>query len=88
MTSKIGLKTCPKWLHTKYRESVNFTCQNCHKHENEVGKLIPHRLKRKIHGGLYTVAKLNSKENNIKIVCQKCHKLFHAKENKNIQSNK
>ena len=70
-------KTCPKWLKDKYREAVNYTCQRCNKHESEVGKLQPHRIKQGNNGGNYTVAKLNSKENNIKVLCNSCHTLIH-----------
>lgn len=42
---------------------VDYTCQNCHKHEEEVGTLEPHRIKPK---GEYSL-------NNIKMVCFKCH---------------
>ncbi len=82
-----GYKICPPWLKIKYRQAVNFTCQDCNKHEEKVGTLSPHRLKRANKGGLYSVVKLNHKENNVKIVCSSCHKKYHYNENKNIKSN-
>jgi len=38
-----GNKKCPAWLRKKYKEAVNFTCQECHKPESEVGELQIHR---------------------------------------------
>jgi len=55
------------------REFVNHICEECHKHEKEVGKLQPHRIKRGYLGGTYNLR-------NIKMVCEKCHKLFHYGE--------
>jgi 5-methylcytosine-specific restriction endonuclease McrA len=75
-----GYEDCPQWLKKKYREAVNFTCQNCRKKESEVGKLQPHRLKRGYTGGLYTVLNINHIFSNIKVVCNKCHKKMHSKE--------
>lgn len=82
-----GYKKLPPWLKIKYREAVKFICQNYKEHEKKVGKLIPHRIKRGNNQGLYTVAKLNSKENNVKIVCLECHKKYHSNDNKRIKSN-
>jgi hypothetical protein len=48
------------------REFVNFTCEECHKKEKEVGKLEPHRVKQ---GGEYSLR-------NIKMCCSKCHEIF------------
>lgn len=81
-----GFKTCSSWLHEKYREAVKFKCQRCNQHENKVGKLIPHRIKRGNKGGLYTILKLDHKENNIKVVCKECHKLFHSNDNRRIKN--
>ena len=75
-----GYTKCPKFLKLAYRRAVNYHCQECGKHEDEVGKLEPHRLRRGNSGGKYTVAKLNSKENNVKIVCKKCHRSLHSLE--------
>jgi len=61
------------------REFVNFTCEQCNRHEDKVGKLTPHRINRK---GEYCLR-------NIKMVCNykgeingktSCHKLYHANE--------
>ncbi len=82
-----GYKKVPPWLHLKYRQAVNFKCQRCKKHEDEVGKLIPHRITRKTHGGLYTIFPLNHPQNNIKVCCLGCHKLFHANDNRKVRCN-
>jgi len=76
-----GYTVCPDWLHKKYRERVNFICEECGKHEKIVGKLQPHRIKRKTANGLYTICQINHPDNNIKSVCYNCHKKFHANEN-------
>ena len=55
------------------RKFVNYICQRCHKHENEVGKLEIHRIRRGCEGGLYTL-------NNICVCCKECHKLYHGNE--------
>jgi len=68
--------SCPEWLKNKYREAVNFTCQDCKKHESKVGILEPHRVKRGVEGGLYPILPLNHMHSNVKIVCNKCHKVY------------
>jgi hypothetical protein len=80
MTSKIGFKICPKWLKLKYLEAVDFKCQDCKESQNNVGTLEIHRIKRGNQQGLYTVVRLNHKDNNIKILCNACHKKYHYKE--------
>ena len=55
------------------REFVDFICEECHKHEDEVGELEPHRIKRGIEGGKY-------EHRNIKMVCNECHKIYHGRE--------
>jgi hypothetical protein len=82
----IGYKTCPRWLKMKYRIAVNFTCQECKKPESEVGILEPHRIKRNWQGGLYTIYPLNHPNNNVKILCKKCHSLHHANEFQRVKS--
>ena len=82
-----GYKVCPRWLHDCYRRSAQYKCQRCGRREHEVGKLIPHRIKRSNKGGLYTVYKLNDKRNNIKICCKECHKKFHQNDNRRIRCN-
>jgi hypothetical protein len=81
-----GYEICPAWLKFKYRQAVDFNCQMCHKYEDKVGCLQPHRIKRKNEGGLYTVYPLNHKLNNIKVICDSCHKKIHKGEyvNKNL----
>lgn len=81
-----GFKTCPFWLKLAYRRAVKYICQRCDKHEDIVGKLIPHRIIRGNKGGLYTVVPLNHKDNNVKIVCLGCHKLYHMNDNRRIKS--
>jgi len=41
-----GYSKCPTWLKQAYLRAVNHTCQDCNKHESEVGKLEAHRIKR------------------------------------------
>jgi len=52
---------------------VDNLCEQCHKHEKEIGKLHPHRLKRGWEGGTY-------EHRNLKMVCTSCHKQYHANE--------
>lgn len=76
----VGFKKCPAWLRKVYRKSCNYTCQLCHKHEDEVGTLQPHRIKEGNKGGLYTVCKFSDKQNNIKMLCKKHHRLIHSNQ--------
>jgi len=55
------------------REFVDFICEECHKNEEEVGTLQPHRIRRKNEGGKY-------EHRNIKMVCSDCHKKYHSRE--------
>ena len=55
------------------REFVDFTCEQCHKTEDIVGILRPHRIKRGCQGGTY-------EHRNIKMCCESCHKKFHEYE--------
>ena len=52
------------------KEFVDFRCEICGIEENKNNVLTIHRIKRGKNGGLYSL-------NNIKIVCNKCHKLIH-----------
>ena len=56
-----------------YRMVVDFVCENCHKSEEEVGTLEVHRINRGYLGGAYVPV-------NIKVICNKCHRLIHSKE--------
>lgn len=56
-----------------YRMAVDFTCENCGKSEEEVGTLEVHRINRGYLGGKYYPV-------NVKIICNKCHRLIHGKE--------
>ena len=50
------------------REMVGFTCEACNRHEDEVGKLEVHRIKRGVDGGKYV-------PHNIQMLCSVCHKM-------------
>jgi len=52
-----------------------FTCEQCGKHEEEVGNLEIHRMIRGNQGGKYLAS-------NCKCFCKNCHKLFHPKNTK------
>lgn len=67
---------CPDWLKLKYREAVNFICLDCHKHEDEVGILEPHRIITGCEGGLYTVLPIKHLHSNVKPCCKKCHSKY------------
>ena len=69
----MSYKTCPPWLKLAYRKAVKFTCEQCHKPEEKVGTLTPHRIIRGNKGGTY-------KPSNVKMVCLGCHKLIHGGE--------
>ena len=64
---------CQEWLKKAYRKAVKYICEECHKHEDQVGTLEIHRVKRGNKGGDY-------RPNNCKIVCKKCHKKYHEYE--------
>ena len=55
------------------REMVKYKCQNCKHHEDNIGKLETHRIKRGNAGGEYV-------PNNILMLCSNCHKEFHGEE--------
>jgi len=61
------------------RKLVLYTCEGCFKDESEVGTLEVHRLKRNHQGGIYHLR-------NIKILCKKCHDLYHQNEMSNCRS--
>ena len=82
-----GYKTCPKWLKDKFRKAVYHYCQICHFHEDFVGKLQIHRLKRGNSLGLYTLVPLNHKDSNIKVICKNCHKKLHSGEYTHVRCN-
>jgi len=50
------------------RMYVDMICEECHKHEEEVGTLEPHRINQR----------LNYELRNIKMVCSDCHNKFSA----------
>lgn len=53
------------------REFVDFTCEQCHKSEDIVGTLQPHRIHKGRDGGKYTL-------NNIKMLCTNCHDIIES----------
>ena len=75
-----GYSKCPKFLRLAYLRATNNHCQVCKKQFPDK-ELDIHRIRRNNQGGKYTVAKLNSKENNVMVVCRDCHRKIHSKEN-------
>lgn len=71
-----GFKKCPEWLKQKFKEAVNFKCQNCGIKESKNNILEIHRPKREVDGGLYMCVYLNHPLSNVKVLCKKCHKIF------------
>jgi len=51
------------------REFVDFTCEECNKGEEEVGRLEPHRIQPGCDGGTYNIR-------NIKMCCSGCHEII------------
>ena len=74
-----GYSKCPKFLKLAYLRATDYHCQECKK-QFPREELQIHRIIRGNSGGKYTVAKLNSKENNVRVVCKKCHQLIHSNE--------
>jgi len=74
-----GYSHLPKFLRLAYLRATDNHCQLCKK-KFEDSELEIHRIVRGNQGGKYTVAKLNSKENNVMVVCNPCHKLLHSRE--------
>ena len=65
----IGLdKLTPKQIEV-LRQMVLFRCQETGKHEDDVGKLEPHRIRRGSVGGKYC-------PNNIKMVSHEAHDIY------------
>jgi hypothetical protein len=62
----IGLQHLSDAQKLVLRQMTCFRCQDCHKHEDEVGKLEAHRIIRGADGGLYI-------PQNIKMLCKECH---------------
>lgn len=71
----MGYVKLPNWLKEKYLEACS-KCQDCGSEKN----LEIHRIIRGNKGGLYTVAGLKSKSNNVQVLCGDHHKLRHSKE--------
>ncbi|MHA1302326.1 MAG: HNH endonuclease [Candidatus Heimdallarchaeaceae archaeon] len=65
----LGLKRCPKWLKDAYRKAVNYTCEDCRKKEEKVGKLEPHRMIPGYKQGTY-------RPGNVKMLCKECHRNY------------
>lgn len=72
-----GYEVLPNWLREAYIKGSNFKCQeiDCQEKDLEI-----HRIIRGNQGGLYTVAPLSSKKNNVQVLCKKHHKIRHTKE--------
>ena len=68
-----GYTKAPEWLKEAYRQAVKGECEECHRYEKECGKLQPHRIVRGRSGGDY-------RPGNVKMLCEKCHTRYHAKE--------
>jgi len=66
--TKPKVMSCPEWLKEAYRKAVLNICEECGSHEDEVGKLEPHRIKRGNKGGEYI-------PRNVKMLCKNCHRL-------------
>src|SRR6056297_652821 len=81
-----GYSKCPTWLKQAYLKAVNYTCQDCNKHESEVGKLEAHRIKRGCEGGLYTCLPLNHPLSNVKILCHNCHDKYNYSKRNNYEN--
>jgi hypothetical protein len=62
------------------REYVEYICEECKKHEDIVGILEPHRIRRKWQGGTY-------EHRNVKMTCNSCHKKYHQKEFARVRCN-
>ena len=59
------------------RMFVDFTCEECKKHEEEVGILEPHRIRPGSDGGDYHFR-------NVKMVCHNCHDIYSSALRKTI----
>jgi len=55
------------------KELVDFKCEGCRLHEDDIGKLQVHRIKRGHKGGTYV-------PHNVKMLCVSCHKAIHYGE--------
>lgn len=53
------------------REFVDYKCEECGKHEKNVGTLEPHRIRKGRDGGEYNIR-------NIKMVCHTCHDIYES----------
>ncbi len=71
-----AFKKCPKWLKDAFRRAVKYRCQDCSKHEEEVGTLEIHRPRRGVDGGLYVCVPLNHPISNAKVLCNSCHSRY------------
>lgn len=54
------------------REFCEWTCEECHKHEYDVGTLQPHKIN----------PKQGYKHRNIKMVCYNCHDYYSSADRK------
>lgn len=80
-----GFKVAPVWLKLKYRQAVNFICQDCKLSESKNRRLEIHRIKRGVEGGLYTILPLNHPRSNVRVLCHKCHTKYNYSRKLNYQ---
>ena len=66
----------PEWVRKKYFNTINETCQLCHK-KMLYKDMEVHRINRK---GYYTLCKLNHKKQNCMFVHSECHRKLHENE--------
>jgi len=71
----MGISKSKKLLLVQYQ---NFCCEECKK-KFKLNELEIHRIKRDWQGGTYQDFR------NLKVVCKKCHKMFHFQEFPNIK---
>lgn len=64
----LGPKKCPAYLKLAYKKAVGFSCEDCKKIKTE-SQLEIHRIIQGYKGGTY-------RPGNVKILCNKCHKMY------------
>jgi len=69
------------WQHIrkKVRESRNYTCESCHRHEDEFDN--KHSVHHKIPFILWKDKSEANQENNLMLVCEPCHRKIHTGDN-------
>jgi len=79
----VYFKKLPEWVRKKYFEVIKGECQLCHK-KMLYKDMEVHRIKSGQEGGLYTLCKLNHKEQNCKFIHSWCHKLLESNKRGHI----